>query len=170
MSNPPKFVILCAGLTAVVGLQVSTSVLAEAPTTEPASVFPPTDLIDSGSLGIATPVDDPSGIALDHFYRTLNATKRGEAQTRIAVFGASHVAADSFTKVFRYALKKSYGDAGIGFIVPAKPWRNYYNRDAKIEYSDGWEASWVSRTRSHDEGLYGLAGVSFSSGSKKDWV
>ncbi|PIE64480.1 MAG: hypothetical protein CSA24_03060, partial [Deltaproteobacteria bacterium] len=59
------------------------------------------------------------------------------------------------------------GDAGLGFVVPAKPWRDYYNKDANIDYNDGWDSYWVSRTRSRDDGLYGLAGVSFTSDSKR---
>ncbi|TNF38127.1 MAG: hypothetical protein EP329_01335 [Deltaproteobacteria bacterium] len=137
---------------------------------EPTPIPPPLDPVPADSLGIPTPIEDPSGVALRHFYRSLTATARGEGQTRIAVFGASHVAGDVFTRVMRHQLKARYGDAGLGFVVPASPWRDYYNRDANISYSKGWESYWVSRTRSRDDGLYGLAGISFTSSSKHDWA
>jgi len=133
-------------------------------------VSPPEQPVPAASLGVRTPIEDPSGMALRHFYQRLLATGRGEGATRIAVFGASHVAGDVFTRVIRHQLKERYGDAGIGFVVPAPPWRDYYNRDANISYSKGWESFWVSRTRSRDDGLYGLAGISFTSSSSRDWA
>ena len=137
---------------------------------EPIPIPPPLDPVPADSLGVPTPIEDPSGVALRHFYRSLTATARGEGQTRIAVFGASHVAGDVFTRVMRHQLKSRYGDAGLGFLVPASPWRDYYNRDANLSYSKGWDSSWVSRTRSRDDGVYGLAGISFTSSSKHDWA
>ncbi|MCA9513725.1 MAG: hypothetical protein KC635_02170 [Myxococcales bacterium] len=133
-------------------------------------IFPPLEPVPATTLGVATPLDDPSGVAMQHFYAQLVATARGRAQTHIVVFGASHVAGDVFTRVFRHQLKASFGDAGLGFLVPASPWRDYYNRDANISYSAGWDDYWVSRSHSRDDGVYGLAGISFSSSSKHDWA
>lgn len=160
---------------ASLALALALTALAAAPATanpgdEPLPVLPPAEPVPADTLGVDTPLDDPTGRALNSFYAALTRTARGEGQTRIAVFGASHVAGDSFTRIFRHTLQDRYGDAGIGFIVPAKPWRDYYNRDANLSYSKGWESHWVSRTRSRDDGVYGLAGVSFTSDSKRDWV
>jgi len=137
---------------------------------DPEPVLPPLEPVPADSLGVATPIEDPSGVGLRHFYDALSRTARGEAQTRIIVFGASHVAGDVFTRVIRHGLMARFGDAGLGFLVPANPWRDYYNRDANLAFSKGWESFWVSRTRSRDDGLYGLAGISFTSDDKRDWA
>ena len=145
----------------------------------PDAVLPPTEAIDHTTLGVPTPLDNPKGVeAMRHFYQSLTRTERGEDdpstktredQTRIVVFGASHVAGDMVTSIVRNRLKERYGDAGIGFIVPAGPWRDYYNRDANITFSDGWESWWVSRKHTRDDNRYGLAGVTFASSSSWVW-
>ncbi|MCC6623218.1 MAG: hypothetical protein IT385_18305 [Deltaproteobacteria bacterium] len=144
------------------------------------AVLPPAEAVDHTKLGIAMPIENPKGQqALGRFYlslvRTLRreddkATPTREDQTRIAVFGASHVAGDGFTSILRNRLKERYGDAGIGFIVPAKPWRDYYNRDANISFSDGWESFWVSKKHNRDDNRYGLAGVTFTSDKSWTWA
>lgn len=128
----------------------------------------PDQVVDSAELGHKTPIEDPSGRALRHFHESLRATSRGEDKTRIAVFGASHMAGDMFTKVIRHRLQERFGDAGPGFLVPAWPWRDYNHRDVNISYNKKrWESYWVSRTRSRpDDDLYGLAGITFESGDK----
>ena len=157
---------------ALCGLALCVAALSAPPArgAEAVPLAPPLDPVPADALGLITPIEDPSGAALRHFYDTLTRTARGEAQTRIIVFGASHVAGDVFTRVIRHGLKARFGDAGLGFVVPANPWRDYYNRDANISYSKGWESYWVSRTRSRDDGIYGLAGVTFASDKKSDWV
>jgi len=143
----------------------------------PDAVLVPATPIDHTRLGVAVPVENPPGQrALRPFFEALVRTQRREDdprtearedQTRVIIWGASHVAGDSFTRHFRHALKERYGDAGLGLLVPASPWRDYNNRDANIRYSQGWESFWVSRKHTREDGLYGLGGISFSSGSKK---
>jgi hypothetical protein len=145
---------------------------AEVPPPIPPGVAPidePTSLVDGSRLGVPTPIQDPSGRALQAFYAALRRTSRGEGQTRIVVWGASHIAGDGFTKVIRHRLQARFGDAGPGFVVAAKPWHDYNHKDVAIEYSKGWESYWVGPTRSREDGLYGLAGCSFGSDSKHDF-
>ncbi len=130
----------------------------------------PSEPVDGNTLGVPTPIEDPSGFALRHIYDRVQAAGRGEGQANIVVYGASHMAADNFTKHLRYRLKRSYGDAGLGFVVPAKPWRNYYNRDVSLSHSDGWDSHWVSRSHNHPDKLYGLAGISFTSSTKDEFI
>lgn len=132
-------------------------------------VGPPVAPLPADRLGIPTPVQDPSGRALARFHGALRATEQGKHRTRVVVYGASHVAADSFTKVLRHRLQARFGDAGAGFIVPARPWRDHNHRDVNITYSNGWEPSFVSSTYGRDDGRYGLAGISFASSSKRDF-
>jgi lysophospholipase L1-like esterase len=132
----------------------------------------PTEIVDSATLGVDTPILDPGGLALKHFHESLRATDRGEDKTRIAVFGASHMAGDMFTRVIRHRLQDRFGDAGPGFVVPAWPWRDYNHRDVNISYTKKrWDSFWVSRTRNRrDDDLYGMAGVAFSSNDKRATV
>lgn len=144
-------------------------------------VLPPLEPVDHQRLGIAMPIENPPGQdALRAFHLSLvrtarreddPATRTREDQTRIVVWGASHVAGDMFTNLIRNELKSRFGDAGIGFVVPANPWRDYYNRDANISFSEGWDSSWVSsRKNSREDGRYGLGGISFVGKERRSWV
>ncbi len=145
------------------------------------AVFAPAEPCDHTKLGVPMPIENPPGEeALAAFYQVLRrvarrdddpATPRREDQARVVVWGASHVAGDMFTGWFRNELKSRYGDAGIGLIVPSKPWRDYYNRDANIAYSEtGWDAYWVSKRQRRDDGRYGLGGISFTSDRPSAWA
>jgi lysophospholipase L1-like esterase len=162
---------------------LATALLFSAPPPEPlppGAVLPPAEPVDHARLGVAVPIENPPGRrALTPFFESLVKTLRGEDdpstptredQTRVVVWGASHVAGDVFTRSFRHALKERYGDAGIGLLVPARPWRGYHNRDANLSYSkNGWDSFWVSRRHNRDDGLYGLGGITFTSKDKKAW-
>jgi lysophospholipase L1-like esterase len=119
---------------------------------------------------VATPISDPGGQALAHFYQALRDTRDGKRRrARVLVWGASHIAGDAFTRPLRHRLQRHYGDGGPGFVVPAKPWRNYNHRDVRIEYSKrGWDSYWVSSSHNHDQGRYGLAGISFA--ARRAWA
>lgn len=110
---------------------------------------------------------DPGGAAMAGFYAALRRAGAGEGQARIVVYGASHVASDSFTNVIREGLQARFGDAGHGFVMPARPWRHYRHRGVEVESSGRWEALRVTaRTREIDSlGLYGVAMVSSSAGA-----
>lgn len=124
----------------------------------------------SDKLGRRTRLTDPSKKALDHFYSALRGLQNGTRErARVAFFGASHMAADSFTRVFRHRLQGLFGDAGPGFVVPARPWKNYNHRDVTLAYSKGWKSYWVSNRHGRADGRYGLAGCSFESGDKAEF-
>ncbi|MFO0747913.1 MAG: GDSL-type esterase/lipase family protein [Myxococcota bacterium] len=157
-----------------------TILLSQPPDPPPDAVLPPSEPVDHTKLGVAMPIENPRGQhALAHFFHALEDTARRvddpdtatrEDQARIVVFGASHVAGDMFTSVIRDRLKARYGDAGIGFVVPANPWRDYYNHDANISFSDGWDSWWVSKKHDRDDNRYGLAGVTFQSSTAWTWA
>ncbi|MCG8557370.1 MAG: GDSL-type esterase/lipase family protein [Proteobacteria bacterium] len=84
--------------------------------------------------------------------------------TRIVVYGASHVASDLFTGELRLRLQQRFGEAGPGFVLPAKPWRYYRNSLIEHEASSGWTSLRVrvddlESDRAGPAGLLGLAGV-----------
>ena len=113
---------------------------------------------------------DPGGRALGKFHAALRRTARGISATRILQFGASHTEADRFTGYLREVLQAKFGDAGHGYLMPARPWKGYRHMDVRHDSSAGWltDKAW-SRTGKTD-GLYGLAGFSCSSESADDWA
>ena len=120
---------------------------------------------DTGELGVPTSISDPSGRALHNFHASLRLVEAGSVKLRVVVLGASHVAGDGFTSLLRRRLQARFGDAGAGFVVLARPWTKYNRRDLQVTYSPRWRSYWVGRDRQRGDGLYGLAGASFVSGS-----
>jgi lysophospholipase L1-like esterase len=119
---------------------------------EDAALLPP--------LAVPIPIEDPSGHALTAFHAGLARAEAGAGQARIVFYGASHVASDVYTGLLRERLQQRFGNAGIGFVMPAKPWR--WHRLARVEYDDnrGFTAVRIRAPRPID-GIYGLAGVAF---------
>ncbi|HEY8430267.1 MAG TPA: GDSL-type esterase/lipase family protein [Sandaracinaceae bacterium] len=150
----------------------SSSHAALSPSTEP-----PDEAPDAAEPGEPAPVVfgeeidlyDPSGRALAPLYRALRRAEAGEGQARILFYGASHVAADYFTNVVRTRLQERFGDAGHGFILPARPWRYYRHLGGvSVESSRRWEARRITASSREVEPL-GLAGVAVESSSPTDW-
>lgn len=117
-----------------------------------------------------TPVHDPSGSALEAFHRSLSRTARGVGQTRILQYGASHTEADLFTGYLRQFFQHRFGDAGHGWVMPARPWRGYRHLDVHLESTDGWFADRAYRKASRNDGLYGLAGFSCRAAESTEWA
>jgi len=130
----------------------------------------PTKTINPAHLGVATPLFDPSNNALGAFYKALGQTSKKKRSTRVVFFGASHVAADLFTRSLRHRLQSLYGDAGPGFVVPGPPWKSYNHRDLRLSYSKDWASFRVRRYSRRADGLYGLAGVTFSSANPRSFA
>jgi lysophospholipase L1-like esterase len=99
--------------------------------------------------------DDASGV-LDRFYQSL---ARPDTITRIVHYGDSPTTADLITGDIRKLLQARFGDAGHGFILPAKPWAWYQHTGAQVT-GKGWVMQPASRFEKRD-GLFGLGGVSF---------
>ncbi|MDD9938275.1 MAG: SGNH/GDSL hydrolase family protein [Myxococcales bacterium] len=121
--------------------------------------------VTDGTLGGAIPIEDPSGRALAAFHAALGRAERREGRARIAFYGASHVASDLFTGRIRQRLQARFGDAGPGFVLPAKPWRWYRHHGVKIEKSRGFDDLRV-RARAPKDDIYGLAGVALQTDDK----
>lgn len=110
------------------------------------------------------PIEDPSGEALDDFFRHLAAVERKEpkAIARVSYWGDSIVAGDFVTTTLRRKLQRRFGDAGHGFMLMASAWPGYFHNDVKRFGAPGWQVSRVVGPFAKD-GLYGLGGVSFRS-------
>jgi lysophospholipase L1-like esterase len=109
-------------------------------------------------------VEDPTGHALDAFYRDLGKTAKKEpgAITRILHYGDSVIASDLISGPARRRMQEKYGDAGHGFILIANPWQWYFHNDVTHHNSEGWNAARLAGPIALD-GYYGLGGVSFQS-------
>ena len=108
------------------------------------------------------PLADPSGKALDGFFRALTATahKQPHAITRIAHFGDSIVVSDLVSGTLRRKLQSQFGDSGHGFMLIANAWPAYFHNDVTRFATAGWSVSRIVGPYAED-GLYGLGGVSF---------
>jgi lysophospholipase L1-like esterase len=135
--------------------------LAPAPSRIPAAL-PHARLIPAGPL-----LDDSAG-ALDAFYRALRRTgnREPDAVTRIVHYGDSPTTADLITGDVRALLQARFGNAGHGFILPAKPWAWYQHTGVRVNGS-GWQMVPASHFEARD-GLFGLGGVSFTGGPSAD--
>lgn len=120
-------------------------------------------------LGRAIPLEDPSGHALDTLHRALARARAGKGQARLVFYGASHTSAEHYTGVIRRGLQRRYGDAGHGFVLPAKPWRYYRHDDVVIESTNTWRADRIDKSDAVPDGMYGLAGVTIASSSPDDF-
>jgi lysophospholipase L1-like esterase len=110
------------------------------------------------------PVEDPTGHALDAFFRRLARTERREdgATTRILHYGDSTIASDYISGTVRRRLQGRFGDGGHGFILIANPWEWYFHNDVFHASEGEWAASRLAGPVAPD-GMYGLGGVSFTS-------
>ena len=108
------------------------------------------------------PFADPSGTALNAFYRALGHTARKEphAVTRVAHFGDSIVVSDLVSGTLRRKLQTEFGDAGHGFMLIANAWPAYFHNDVTRYATAGWNVSRIVGPYAAD-GYYGLGGVSF---------
>src|SRR6478735_467446 len=108
------------------------------------------------------PLADPSGQALNGFFRALARTAHHQPQavTRIAHFGDSIVVSDLVSGTLRRKLQAEFGDAGHGFMLIANAWPAYFHNDVSRFATAGWSVSRIVGPYAAD-GLYGLGGVSF---------
>ncbi len=150
---------------AVVAPEEPATLAATYPLYPPAPTVYPLDAEGNPVFGIDIPVEDPRGSALRSFHAALRRAERGEGQARVVVYGASHVASDTWTSMTRRLLQARFGDAGHGFVLPAAPWRNYRHDGVTVESPRrGWEARRYYRGQSAPE-RFGLAGVAVETDS-----
>ncbi|MEM9188366.1 MAG: GDSL-type esterase/lipase family protein [Myxococcota bacterium] len=103
-------------------------------------------------------IEDPSGHALDALHRALRRAEQDEGTARLLFYGASHTSSDQYTGYLRRLLQPRFGDAGHGFVLPARPFTFYNQRDARIRSSGPWRTLRV-RGRDRRPGIYGLLGA-----------
>lgn len=107
-----------------------------------------------------TPIEDPSGRALDAFHAALRRAERGEGTARLAFYGGSHMAGDTFTGRVRERLQERFGDAGHGFTPLVPVVVDHWAWGVTIDAAEGFEVTQVGRKHA-EVARYGLIGVQF---------
>ena len=163
LMNPPKAEVLRGFLEFTPELTPLSPMVRHVDPTE--SVAPAhLPAIPNGPAAAEPLLDDSAGV-LDAFYGALRRTVNGEpgAITRVVHYGDSPTTADLITGDIRALLQARFGDAGHGFILPAKPWAWYQHTGVRVSGS-GWQMVPASHFEVRD-GLFGLGGVSFTGGT-----
>ena len=111
-------------------------------------------------LTVPTPIEDPSGHALDALHRALARAARGEGRARLVFYGGSHTASDLYTGEIRARLQGEFGDAGHGFVLVQPPIDRYWQWGARVIPGDGWDEASPDPKRMGIE-PYGLTGIAF---------
>ncbi|MSP91974.1 MAG: hypothetical protein EXR79_09285 [Myxococcales bacterium] len=112
-----------------------------------------------GRPGTAVPVLDPARRALTPFHAALARAAKRKGFVRIAVYGASHTAADLWTGELRRLLQAKFGEGGHGFAVPLRWNPGYRHQDLIVESTPGWLALRHLKADGAAVGDYGYGGV-----------
>jgi lysophospholipase L1-like esterase len=113
----------------------------------------------------ATPgeVEDPSGRALESFFKSLYETETTQAQTRVCHYGDSPITNDGITSTVRRKLQLRFGDAGHGFVLAARPWAWYQHAGVYHEATSAWDSDPMFISKG--DHLFGLGGAGFTANS-----
>lgn len=130
----------------------------------------PTGLAADAAVGVHEPIFDPTGQALTAWRSALARAKAGKGQARVAFYGASHTAADLWTGELRRMWQAEYGEAGHGFVLPAKWNLGYRQQDLVVDASPGWQILRHKREMGAAVGEYGLLGVAMQSADPNDFA
>lgn len=78
---------------------------------------------------------------------------------RVLHLGDSHVAADWWSDELRQALQRRFGDAGVGLVMPGRPWAYFHHERARSPRA-GWRT--LGLGDAPGDGLLGLSGVALA--------
>ncbi len=122
------------------------------------------ELLDPPWLTAPVPRIDGAQL-LAPFFERLGRTLEGTTSrpARVGVYGDSNLTRDWLTGELRRVLQGQLGDAGHGFVAPAKPWTWYQHEDVQHDVvAAGWRGFAPSNRRTRD-GIYGLGGIASES-------
>lgn len=111
----------------------------------------------------AVPIENPE--ALRPLVAALGAlagpaTDAGAAPVvRVLHLGDSHVAADWWSDELRQALQRRFGDAGVGLVMPGRPW-SYFHHERAASPRANWQTLGLGRELG--DGFVGLSGVALA--------
>jgi lysophospholipase L1-like esterase len=109
-------------------------------------------------LGVAGALDDPGGRVGAALRSALDAASPDGRTVRLTFWGASHTASDQYTAPIRARLRRRYGDAGSGLVMPAQPLWLYEMRDFDVPEVPAFAGRFV-RGATRVPGNYGRAGM-----------
>jgi lysophospholipase L1-like esterase len=114
------------------------------------------------------PIEDPSGVALDYFYRALTDVDEGQAGTmaRVLHLGDSTLGLDGIPHAIRKRMQQRFGDGGAGLVLLKRYSLSYKPASVKFSGGDSWTHCYIAY-QCRGDGRYGIGGliVSASSGA-----
>lgn len=119
----------------------------------------------------AAPAPEPRAVPIENaaalrpFFAALGSladptTETGAAPVvRVLHLGDSHVAADWWSDELRQALQRRFGDAGVGLVMPGRPW-SYFHHERATSPRANWQT--LGLGREPGDGFVGLSGVALA--------
>lgn len=97
--------------------------------------------------------------SLHAFYEALAATSQHQRSTRVLYLGDSHVANDRPTERLRERLQARFGDGGLGYFYPARPFHYYRHAGVSLRgaSAQGWQVVARDRQQARAVGFGGYA-------------
>jgi lysophospholipase L1-like esterase len=125
----------------------------------------PQSLVDPDALSPVAIEMAPGTLA--PFFRdlaALDSARAGDAArvVRVLHLGDSHVAADYWSGEIRRLLQQRFGDAGVGYVMPGRPWKYFRHAIAKTLDGEGWKT--VGLQEPPPDGVLGLSGTALIPG------
>ncbi|HLT35004.1 MAG TPA: hypothetical protein VK034_01935, partial [Enhygromyxa sp.] len=106
------------------------------------------------------PLEDPSGVALDYFYRSLTDVDEGQAgaMTRVLHLGDSTLGLDGIPHAIRKRMQQRFGDGGAGLVLLKRYSPSYKPAAVKHSGGDGWTHCYIAY-QCRSDGRYGIGGL-----------
>ncbi|MFO7566005.1 MAG: GDSL-type esterase/lipase family protein [Enhygromyxa sp.] len=112
------------------------------------------------------PLEDPSGVALDYFYRSLTDVDEGQAgaMARVLHLGDSTLGLDGIPHAIRKRMQQRFGDGGAGLLLLKRYSPSYKPASVKLSGGEGWTHCYIAY-KCRGDGRYGIGGVIVSASS-----
>lgn len=128
--------------------------------------------VNGNLLGNFILLDGKGAAGLDRFHEALRRLKEGkdeDGKVRVAMYGASHTAADIYPSYLRAYLQSRFGDGGHGYVAVVRPSKFYRPMAMTVESSRGWKVEHAQTREGRDDGYYGLMGASAATSKKRSY-
>jgi lysophospholipase L1-like esterase len=128
--------------------------------------------VNGNLLGNFILLDGKGAAGLDHFHEALRRLKEGkdeDGKVRVAMYGASHTAADIYPSYLRAYLQSRFGDGGHGYVAVVRPSKFYRPMAMTVESSRGWKVEHAQTREGRADGYYGLMGASAATSKKRSY-
>lgn len=115
---------------------------------------------DAGTptVGVPTSIEDPRGNALSAFHSGLRQVAQAAHPVRVVVLGDSHTAGLVLPSVLKRTFAARFGDGGLGYFFPVRPWRYYEAEGVRTSRASEWSPLRIRMSDRIAQAL-GLGGV-----------